>query len=95
MLVGLTFVSIKKLEKIASMSVPLPFDTLVGSLLLDILRPFPAKRLFKLSPFLLFTKKLTLKSPQSTCFVSGSTIRLARYLSTVKKLASLVQFDGM
>ena len=77
------------------MSLPLPFDTLVGSLLLDILRPFPAKRLFKLSVFLLFINKLTLKSPQSTCFVSGSTIRLSRYLSTDKKLASLVQFGGM
>ena len=77
------------------MSVPLPFDTLFGSLLLDILRPFPAKRLFKLSAFLLFIQKLTLKSPQSACFVSGSTIRVSRYLSTVKKLASLVQFGGI
>ena len=77
------------------MRVPLPFDNLVGSLLFDILRPFPAQRFFNFSAFLLFIKKLTLKSQQSTCFVSGSMIRLSRYLSTVKKLASLVQFGGM
>ena len=44
----------KKLENVALMSVPLPFDTFFGSILFDILKLFPAKRVFKLSAFLLF-----------------------------------------